>query len=141
MTRRRALGVRAVFAASAVAPFLPRLLEGIPPFAAFGAVLDAWFGFQCERDPARTWPGVAVCVRCLGIYLGFGIGGALALPALPLRALQAWIVGAALAVLLDVGSEALAQRPASAALRLATGFLLAYPIGLVVTSALGTARS
>ena len=133
----KSITLRALFAFWAVAPFLPRLLDGVPVLASLGGVLDAWFRFQCERDPARSFAGVAVCVRCLGIYTGFGLGGALAFPALSLRALRGWIAGAALAIVLDVLTEALGQRPAFAALRFATGFLLAYPIGLLVAAALG----
>jgi hypothetical protein len=70
------LALRALFALVPVAPFLPPLLAHVPVLGALGGVLDGWFGFQCERDPARTFAGAAVCVRCLGIYVGFGLGGA-----------------------------------------------------------------
>jgi uncharacterized membrane protein len=134
MSRRAAL--RALFVFVAVAPFLPALFAPLPVLGAFGGGLDAWFRFQCERDPARSFAGVAVCARCLGIYAGFGLGGALGRPALPLRTAGAWIAGALALLALDLASEALGYRPASAALRLLTGFLLAYPVGLIVEAAL-----
>jgi uncharacterized membrane protein len=130
------LALRALFALVPVAPFLPPLLAHVPVLGALGGVLDGWFGFQCERDPARTFAGAAVCVRCLGIYVGFGLGGAVNLPRPSLRGLVAWIAVATLAIVLDVASEAWGFRPASAGLRLVTGFALAYPIGMLVMRAL-----
>jgi uncharacterized membrane protein len=130
------LGLRALFLFVAVAPLLPVALARLPLLGSLGAALDAWFVFQCERDPARTFAGVDVCARCFGIYLGFGLGGALGLPALSLRAVQRWIAGASALLLLDVASEELGYRPAWAALRVATGLLLAYPVGLIVKAAL-----
>jgi uncharacterized membrane protein len=139
MSRRAELALRGLFAFSAVAPFLPSLLGSVPGFGVFGAALDAWFRFQCERDPGRSFASVAVCARCLGIYAGFGLGGALGRPALPLRRVQVWIAAAVLLLALDLGSEALGYRPPSAGLRLLTGFLLAYPVGLIVRAALVSA--
>ena len=105
----------------------------------FGRVLEAWFSLQCEREPSRGFPGVAVCARCLGIYVGLGLGALVGRPRLPLGWLQLWIALAALALLADTLTEAHALRPASASLRFFTGALLAYPIALVIGFALAPA--
>jgi uncharacterized membrane protein len=138
MNRRAklALALRVLFGFVAVAPFLPHILAGTPGLGAALDVIERWFRFQCERDPLRSFAGVAVCARCLGIYVGFGLGGAIGRPRLPVRAVQVWILAALLLLLGDVLSEALEVRPAWAALRVATGSLLAYPIGLVVRASL-----
>jgi uncharacterized membrane protein len=119
----------------ALAPFLPALLEPVPALARGGLWLDAWFRIQCERDPLRSFGGVAVCARCLGLYVGFGVGGAVGRPLLPLRVLQLLVAAGALLLGLDVLSEELGYRPPSALGRVLTGLLLAYPIGLVVRAA------
>ena len=53
------------------------LAEGVLPRVC--AWLDAFFAKQCHRLPARMLPGFAfpVCARCLGIYAGIGLAGAL----------------------------------------------------------------
>jgi uncharacterized membrane protein len=131
--QRLASFVRGVLVFAAVAPFLPALFHGIPLLAGFARLLDAWFSLQCERDPARSFPGIAaVCARCLGVYVGLGLGALSARPRLRLGWLQLWIALSALLLLADVLSEAHGQRPASASLRMFTGLLLAYPIALVI---------
>jgi uncharacterized membrane protein len=133
--QRLASFVRGVLVFAAVAPFLPELFQGIPLLAGFARLLDTWFSLQCERDPARSFPGIAVCARCLGIYLGLGLGALIARPRPRLGWLQLWIAGAALLLLADVLSEAHGLRPASVSLRMFTGLLLAYPIALVILRA------
>lgn len=140
-SHRLATIVRGVLVFAALAPFLPALFHGVPAFEGFGRLLDAWFSLQCERDPARGFPGVAVCARCLGIYIGLGLGALIGRPRLPLGWLQLWIALAALALLADTLTEAQALRPASASLRLLTGVLLSYPIALVIGLALAPAPS
>ena len=133
---RLATIVRGVLVFAAIAPFLPTLLHGIPVLDGFGGLLDAWFALQCERDPARGFSGLAVCARCLGIYLGLGLGALIARPSSRLGWLQLWIALAAALLLLDTLTEARGLRPASSPLRVLTGLLFAYPIGLVVARAL-----
>jgi uncharacterized membrane protein len=135
---RLATLVRGVLVLAAVAPFLPALFHGVPLLAGFAPLLDAWFSLQCERDPARGVSGIAVCTRCLGIYVGLGLGALIARPRLRLGWLQLWIAGAALLLLADVLSEAHGLRPASASLRMFTGLLLAYPIALVILLAVSS---
>jgi len=64
-----ALAILALVAAAAAAP-----LAG-----PWGAPLYAAFGWICHQQPERSWhlagEPLAVCVRCLGLYLG-ALGGA-----------------------------------------------------------------
>ena len=131
-----AAGVRAVLVMLGLAPFLPPLLERAAPGIA--ALLDAWFHFQCERDPARLLSVGAVCARCLGLYVGLGAGALVARPRLRAARLERWLIVAAFAMLVDVGSEWLGWRPAWAGVRLATGLGLGYPAGVAVVAAFET---
>jgi uncharacterized membrane protein len=139
-TRRSARVVRALLVAVGIAPFVPALAFRFASLAPFAHALDAWFAFQCERDPARMLGVGAVCARCLGIYAGLGLGAALARPKLPPPWLELGLGAAVLALLSDVASEAFGWRGASAPLRLATGFLLGYAAGVIVVARLAPAR-
>jgi uncharacterized membrane protein len=70
-----------------------------------------------------------VCTRCLGIYLGLGLGALLLRPRLRVGPFRIWLLVGALLMLADVGSELLGLRPAWAPLRLLSGLVLAYPVG------------
>ncbi len=122
-----------------LSPFIPRLVRGVPLLSAFGDGLEAWFAFQCNRDPARSFQLLGellpVCVRCLGIYLGLGLGALIERPRLGVWPLRIWVGVAAIAMLLDVATEALAMRPPWWPLRLATGLALAYPVGAALVAA------
>jgi uncharacterized membrane protein len=135
---REGLGwaVRLLLVFGGIAPFLPAWTEGVSGLGAFGRALDAWFSFQCQRDQARTIAASAVCVRCLGIYVGLAAGALVARPRLELARHVVWILVAAAALLADVLSEAFGLRPAFAPLRFATGAALAYPAGVSVVRAL-----
>lgn len=130
------IAVRAVLVLVALLPFLPEALERASLGAPLARALDAWFGYQCERDPARMLALASVCARCLGIYLGVGIGGLVAWPRLPGLFLARWLAMATLLLALDVLSEGLGWRAPSASLRLATGFVLGYPVSLSVLRAI-----
>jgi len=119
-----------------LAPFLPSWLARFAALAGAARVLDAWFAFQCERDPARMLPFGAVCARCLGIYVGLGLGALIARPRRRRPSLEIWLGVAVLAMLADVVSESLGWRPAWAPLRLATGLALAYPAAVLVVATL-----
>ena len=114
-------------------PFLVFALGRVPGLRGLASFLDQWFAFQCERDPARTpelgGAMLPVCVRCLGIYLGLGLGALVLRPRLKVWPLRLWVGVASVLMLADVGSEYLGLRPAWAPLRLLTGLLLAYPVG------------
>ncbi len=130
-----AIVIRGLLVTAGVVPFLPALFARVAPSVT--SVLDAWFRFQCERDPARMLAFGAVCARCLGLYVGLGSGALIARPRLATRRLELWLLAGAVAMLLDVGSEWLGWRPAWAPLRFATGLSLAYPAGIAIVAALG----
>ena len=135
---KRYHATRALLTSVAALPFLPLLLCRVPGLTPIAVALQGWFAFQCERDPHRTlhWLGHAlpVCARCLGIYLGLGLGAGIMRPALGASGLRLWIVLAAALMGLDVATEALGLRPAWAPLRLLTGLCLAYPVGVALVS-------
>jgi uncharacterized membrane protein len=133
------LAVRAALVVVGLTPFLPPLLERHAPGVA--NALDAWFRFQCERDPARMLRIGAVCARCLGLYAGLGAGALIARPRWRSPRLELWLAVAVLAMLVDVGSEWLDWRPAWAWLRLATGLALGYPAGVAVVAGLASFRT
>ena len=146
MTKRArdALGwaVRALLIFGGVAPFVPPLTEGVFGLEPVGHALDAWFAFQCHRDEARSFVFGAVCMRCLGIYVGLALGALVARPELRPARQFVWIVVAAAALVADVLTEAAGLRPAWAPLRFATGLGLAYPAGISIVRALrGPSRS
>ncbi|HEV8245175.1 MAG TPA: DUF2085 domain-containing protein [Polyangiaceae bacterium] len=117
-------------------PWLPALLGGVPWLARPCAILDGWFALHCQRDPARGLPGLAVCLRCYGIYFGLGFGALVLRPRLAPFRVRVWVLCAALVMLLDVATELLGMRSPYAPLRFVTGALLGYPVGLSLALAL-----
>jgi uncharacterized membrane protein len=122
--------LRACFLALAVLPLLSTVAEKSPALGPLARPLEAWFAFQCERDPARTFEGFSVCARCYGVYLGLALGALVQRPRIRPFQERVWLAVAALVMGLDVASEVLGMRPAFAPLRLATGVLLGYPASL-----------
>lgn len=137
---RLAVIVRALLVFLGVAPFVPALARGVPVLGVLGQGLDAWFSFHCHRDPARSLPGCAVCLRCFGIYAGLALGALFAGPHLGAKHVR-WLVGAALVLVLDVATEALSLRPPSGALRFVTGFAFAYPAAVSIVVALSSRKA
>jgi len=129
-------GVRALLGAFALAPFVPLVAQSVPGLAGLASGLERWFSFQCQRDPTRAlWllgQPLPVCARCSGIYWGFGLGALVARPRLRTGRLRAWVLAASLLMVLDVATEALGMRPAWAPLRVLSGALLAYPVGVAL---------
>ena len=111
----------------------------MPGLSLIGDGFAAWFDFQCHREPERSLSFLGqvlpVCSRCLGIYLGLGLGALILRPKLRLWPLRIWVGTAALVMVLDVATELLGMRPEWAPLRLITGLLLAYPVGAAVVRA------
>lgn len=124
--------VRALLVMIGVAPFVPALAAHWGPLRGFADALDAWFAWQCERDPARMLGFGAVCARCLGLYVGLGLGALVARPRAAWPRLELALVAAVVLLLADVGSEALGLRGPSASLRLVTGLVLGYLAGVTV---------
>jgi uncharacterized membrane protein len=129
-------GVRALLGALALAPFVPLIARSAPGLSGLASGLERWFSFQCQRDPSRAlrfWgQPLAVCARCSGLYWGFGLGALVAWPRLRAGRLRAWVLAASLLMVLDVATEAFALRPAWAPLRVLSGALLAYPVGVAL---------
>ncbi len=127
----------------ALLPLLPLFARACPVLEPVERAARVWFDFHCERDPARTLSlhGVAlgVCARCSGIYFGLGLGAALRWPQLTPAGLRRWVLAAAALMLADVMLERFALHGAWPAVRVATGLLLAYPVG--VGLALAVARA
>lgn len=124
----------ALLASFTLSPLLPVLAGYVPAAAPLERLARVWFELHCERDPARTLSvaGIAlgVCARCSGIYFGLGLGAALRVPALSPRATRVWVgLGAAL-MLLDVALEERGLHGAWPGVRVLTGVLLAYPVGV-----------
>ncbi len=123
---------RALLVSLVVLPWLPPLVSGVPSLGRTGQLLDGWFALHCHRDPARGLPGLAVCVRCYGIYFGLGAGALVVRPRVAPVVYRVWLLVAALALGLDVATELFAMRPAWAPLRFVTGALLGYPAGVAL---------
>jgi uncharacterized membrane protein len=138
MKRRdpRARALRVLLAAVLLLPFVPRLTRGIPGLSLLGELTLRWFGFQCQRDASRSLvflgEALPVCARCSGIYLGFGLGALLLRPRLGPTWLRAWVLLASALMLLDVLSEAFGFRSAWAPLRVLSGAVLSYPVGVAL---------
>lgn len=127
---------RVLLVSVGLSPWLPALAAVFPVLGPLATLAEGWFGFQCHRDPSRalTVGGLAlpVCARCFGIYAGLGAGALVLRPRLEPRFVRVWIVGGVLVMLLDVITELLEMRPASPVVRVLTGALLAWPIGVVL---------
>src|SRR5512133_1380610 len=99
--------------------------RSMPVLAWLAEALDCWFGIQCHRDPGRTLElaglEIAVCARCMGIYLGLGLGGLLARPRLSPGGVRLWMWLAVSLMVIDMGTELLGLRPPVAVLRGLTG--------------------
>lgn len=123
-----------LLACFALSPLLPVLAHYLPTAAPLQRAAGLWFELHCERDPARTLSlaGVplAVCARCSGIYFGIGLGALWRAPALSARATRLWVGCGAALMLLDVLLEERGFHRPWAALRVLTGVLLAYPVGV-----------
>lgn len=139
--RGAALAVRLLLVAVGFAPFVPALAAHFTALRGLGRALDAWFAFQCERDSARMLGVGAVCARCLGLYVGLGLGALIGRPRLATPRLELWLAGAALAMGADVATEALGWRAPWALLRFATGLALAYAAGVIVVAWLSGASA
>lgn len=128
--------VRGLLVVVGLSPWLPALAAELPLLEPLATLVETWFGFQCHRDPSRalTFGSLAlpVCARCFGIYAGLGLGALVLRPRLEPRYLRLWLAGSVLVMLLDVATELLAMRPESPALRVVTGALLAWPIGVAL---------
>lgn len=94
-------------------------------------------GLACHQDPERclvvAGHPMALCVRCLGLFLGFGTGAVFSLirPFGRRAALRILLLAATLTAL-DVAAERLGLYYNFIPLRLATGFILGTAISLMI---------
>jgi len=129
-----ALAPLALVAAAASVPFF--LNHG---FLATGLALQRGFALVCHQRPERSFiifgGTIAVCSRCLGIYLGAVCG--LLFRTSRSVALRLLIVAVALN-LLDAASEVAGLHGNWLGVRFALGLVLGTAAGLVVLSAMTT---
>jgi uncharacterized membrane protein len=117
----------------------------VPYFSTHGFLLLAFalqrgFALVCHQRPERSFwifgVPVAVCARCLGIYLGAAIG--LFLRTSRRLAIQL-LMAAAILNLLDVVTELMGLHNNWMAVRFALGIALGAAGGLVISSAIAAA--
>ena len=105
-------------------------------FLAIGLAVERGFAIVCHQRPERSFwisgGSMAVCSRCLGIYLGAAVG--LLLRASRRIALRLLIAAAALN-LFDAMTELAGLHGNSLAIRFAFGLLLGATAALLVSSA------
>ena len=145
-TRNRTLRiVSAIFALLAVLPWLSALLAGSAYTRHLATVISELYGFQCHQRAARafTFSGqiLPICARCTGIYAGLGLSIWVSRPRLRPGSYKAWFLIGAIVIALDVATELVALRPASAWFRAATGAFLSFPIALAILQTLGSHRN
>ena len=104
------------------------------PWVAFG--IRRFFSYVCHQDPGRSFwlagAPVAVCVRCLGIYVGAAAGALL--PARREVVLRMFVAAVAMNVV-DIAAEWMGWHGNLPALRFALGMIAGVAaVALVVSS-------
>ena len=152
------LSVRALAWVAAGPPALAWVAAGLPALAWVAAGLAAlavaaplgksvWiyllFSAVCHQQPERAlWVAggpLAVCARCCGIYVGLALGLLLGgsrcqAAGHGFAAQQRWLAAAVALLAADLASEWLGLRPAWAAGRLLSGFLLGVMAALFLVA-------
>jgi uncharacterized membrane protein len=132
MKSRLSLAVLAV----ALAPLAAPLLAATHPVATL--LIRSFFSRVCHQDPARSFmiegSPVAVCVRCLGIYLGTAMGALFRLRRTPAAGLLAV---ALLLNLFDAAAAMLHWHGNLPYARFGLGLLLGLGAGVVLFSLQG----
>ncbi len=118
----------------AASPFAAPLLAGSHPLAAL--LIRNFFARLCHQNPARSFmvqgSPAAVCVRCLGIYLGAFLGGLMAVEK-RIAARCLWL--ALLWNVLDVVTETLHWHGNMPLPRFLSGLLLGAAAGALLFAA------
>ena len=130
--RAARITARAAFASMGVLIVLATLSHATSS-RSLQAALDLPFLFVCHRLPERVLVVAGMptplCSRCLGLWLGLSVSATLAWPVLPTRALR-YVLPIALALMIaDVVTQDLGIHPVWHATRIATGLVLAIPVG------------
>lgn len=143
-SRQTWISVRLALGLVGLAPWLVPLLEQHPCCRGLGESVRRLYGLQCHQRLDRSVQVLGaflpVCARCLGVYFGLLLAAVLTRPRLRLDAYKAWILVGVTLMALDVATEWVGLRPASASVRCASGALLAYAIGLCISEALRPRR-
>jgi len=130
--------IRGALVLAGALPYLAFALGGGPTW------LARWFRFQChgriDRTLALGGQYFPVCSRCLGIYTGLALASILVIPKVSAPARRMWIVGAALAMVLEVYVQDASGHAPIHVLRLVTGLLLAWPVALTLVAAGSSAK-
>jgi uncharacterized membrane protein len=117
-------------ALAVAAPFLTD-----SPWLSFG--IRKFFSAVCHQDPSRSFwlagAPVAVCVRCLGIYVGAAVGALI--PAGREAVLRMFAVAVAMNVI-DIAAEWMGWHGNLPALRFALGMMAGVAAGALVVSSL-----
>jgi uncharacterized membrane protein len=133
--------------AIAVIPVALAALALAAPFLAESPLLSVsirrFFSLVCHQNPARSFwlagAPVAVCVRCLGIYVGAALGSAGVPPAVA-RASRPRLLRMFVAVVVmnvaDIGAEWVGLHGNLPALRFALGLIAGLVTGALVLSSL-----
>lgn len=118
----------ALTAAALAAPYL-----ALAHYTLAALAITLFFSPVCHQDPARSlWlfgAPVAVCARCLGMYLGAALG---AWVRAPQRVLLPVMIGAASINLLDITTELIGLHGNWIATRFGFGFALGVSLGALV---------
>lgn len=102
-----------------------------------GDRVHALLGLACHQNPERclvvAGHPMALCARCLGLFLGFGVGALTALSRpLSRRTALGILLAAAALTALDVAAEQIGFYSNLIPLRLATGTLLGVAVSLMI---------
>jgi len=132
MTGRRRLPVALVGAGLSAAAVAAPLLSNAG-FSLAAVMLTLFFSPICHQDPTRSFwllgAPIAVCARCLGIYLGAAAGAWLRVPQ---RVLLPVVILAATVNALDVFTEAIGLHGNWLATRFFFGLVLGGSLGALV---------
>jgi len=137
-SRAIAIAPLTLAALAVVAPLL-----ATSPLVSFG--IRRFFSIVCHQDPTRSFwiagAPVAVCVRCLGIYLGAAMGstGILGERISRARWVQIFLATAALNAA-DVAAEFAGLHGNLPAMRFALGLVIGFAAGALVLSSISEPR-
>ena len=123
--------------ALAVLPLMAPWLAAEPPMAAL--LLRSFFSRLCHQDSTRSFQlegaPVAVCTRCLGIYLGVAFGTILSFARTISPRSAMWWLGVGLILNgLDVATEMLAWHGNQPAARFWLGLFLGASAGAILSA-------
>lgn len=137
MSRRRVLLAlcTALGALLVLAPFAPPALRAAGLFGAADA-LDRPWALTCHRLPDRTMSllgtKMPLCSRCTGLVVGLGLGLLVGRPYRGPGALWLTVAIASALLVFEMQTQEWGWHPVWHGTRLATGFLLAYPVAAAV---------